>query len=170
MTALRNLMAIPLLLVGLCAHAQTPPEQYFNKAAREYVKEDRITALRTLDEGLRAHPGDARMRRLAEAILKEQQQQQQSSQQQNQQQNQDQKNQDQQGQQQEPQEEQRQGNEQEQRAEEREQQQRRQQPGELSKEEAERMLDALERREQDVQNQVRSKLRPARRATIEKDW
>jgi alpha-galactosidase/6-phospho-beta-glucosidase family protein len=166
MTALRIQMAIPLLLAGLWAHAQTPPEQYFNKAAREYVKEDRITALRTLDEGLRAHPGDARMRRLAEAILKEQQQQQQS----NQQQNQDQKNQDQQEQEREQQKEQEEGNEQEQRAEEREQQQRRQQPGELSKEEAERMLDALERREQDVQNQVRSKLRPARRASIEKDW
>ncbi len=140
-------IALALLALPGMASAQSAPEEYFNKAAREYIKEDRITALRTLDAGLRAHPGDARMRRLAEAILKEQQR----------------GSKDEQQGEQARQEEQRTG--QDERGEQRERK-----PGELSKEEAERMLDALERREQDVQNQVRNRMRPSRRATIEKDW
>ncbi|MCB0783457.1 MAG: hypothetical protein KDC02_04360, partial [Flavobacteriales bacterium] len=51
-----------------------------------------------------------------------------------------------------------------------EQQQRQARPDQISKQDAERMLDALQREEEDVQEKVRRELRPARRVPIEKDW
>ena len=45
--------------------AQQPSaEEYFNRAARHYVKEDKLAALKTLDLGLHEYPGDARMLKL----------------------------------------------------------------------------------------------------------
>ena len=40
----------------------------------------------------------------------------------------------------------------------------------MSREEAERLLDALDRQERDVQDKVRQKLRVPVRVPIEKDW
>lgn len=168
-----NAWTYPLLAIALLtsvhARAQTTAEDYFNKAAREYVKEEKIAALRTLDQGLRAHPGDARMRNLAEAIMKEQQQQQQQQSAQQQQQQEKQQQEQQQNQQE-------QSGQQEQQAQEsdpgeqREGEERQARKGELTKEEAERILDALDRREQDVQQQARARMRPARKSTSDKDW
>ena len=88
----RTIHLIAMLLTVMVSQAQTSSaEEYFNLAARQYVKEDKLAALKTLDKGLQAHPGDARMLKLAEELLKEQQQQQQAQQQQQKQQDEQQK-------------------------------------------------------------------------------
>lgn len=158
------------LLTSVHARAQTTAEDFFNKAAREYVKEEKIAALRTLDQGLRAHPGDGRMRNLAEAIMKEQQQQQQQSAQQQQQQQEKQQQELQRNDQPEQSGQQEQEAQESDPGEQREGEERQARNGELTREEADRILDALDRREQDVQQQARARMRPARKTTSDKDW
>lgn len=171
------------LLLGVACMAQgTSAEAYFNQASKEYVKQDKITALRTLDNGLRQYPGDPRLLKLAEELIKEdeqeqeqEQQQQQDQQKQEQQDQEDQRKGDKQQQQQQKEEQQK---EQEKQAEKQKQQnadkgeEKEQQPsaGTIAPQDALRMLDALERSEEDVQEKVRAKLRPAVRRPIEKDW
>jgi hypothetical protein len=162
----RNLLLACASALGLGASAQAPgtATDYFNLAARQYVKQDKGLALRTLDKGLRAHPGDARLLKLAEELLKEEQQKQQAQDQQQRDQ--------QQGQQEQEQQPSGQDKEKGQ------QQQRQEQPAAdrdsgnqgLSRKDAERLLDALDRKEQDTQEKVRNRMRPVRRVPIEKDW
>ncbi|MBK9177609.1 MAG: hypothetical protein IPM46_15005 [Flavobacteriales bacterium] len=171
MSTARHLLLLAGMLMWLAGRAQTTPEDYFNLAARQYVKEDKRQALRTLDLGLRAHPEDRKLRGLAEALLKNEQQNQQEQQQE--QQNKEEQEQQKKQEEQAKQEEQRQQEEAQQEEQQQEgDQERNTQPraGEISQKDAERMLDALERREQDVQQQVRARLRPARRVPVEKDW
>ncbi|HRD53598.1 MAG TPA: hypothetical protein PKY96_13210 [Flavobacteriales bacterium] len=131
-------------------------EGYFNRASRQYVKEDKSSAMRILDEGLRAHPGDAKLLKLAEQLLKEERQ--------NQQQQQQQQPEQQQQQQQEQEQQQRQGHE-------REQGQEKERSDEgMDKRDAERMLDELNRKEQGVQDRVRSRSTPSRKPKPAKDW
>lgn len=159
--------ALILHLIGLLASsasAQTDStragtaEAYFNQASRQYVKEDKGSAMRLLDRGLRAHPGDARLLALARELLKEenQQNQQQQQQQQNQQQQQQEQEQSEKGQQQE----QTRPNE------------RTEAPEKegMSKQDAERVLDELDRNEQNVQEKARARRMPARKRNPEKDW
>ncbi|MEZ4738113.1 MAG: hypothetical protein R2818_01865 [Flavobacteriales bacterium] len=178
---MRNIVMITGLLLGVACMAQgTSAEAYFNQASKEYVKQDKITALRTLDNGLRQYPGDPRLLKLAEELIKEdeqeqEQQQQQDQQKQEQQDQEDQRKGDKQQQQQQKEEQQK---EQEKQAEKQKQQnadkgeEKEQQPGAgtIAPQDALRMLDALERSEEDVQEKVRAKLRPAVRRPIEKDW
>lgn len=162
MIAPRQLHAILLCLLPALGLAQVDStsalsaDDYFNKASRQYVKEDKVSALRMLDKGLRAHPGDPRLLKLAQELLKEEQRNQQSQQQQSQQQ----------------QQEQPQSQKQEQRpSENREQQQRDpQEDSGLSRRDAERLLDELNREEQGVQERARARMLPARKARIQKDW
>lgn len=182
MMTLREALLLPACLVWSLSAGQSTADDYFNQAAKEYVKADRLTALRTLDKGLREFPQDPKLRKLAEELLKnEQQKQQQQQQQQQEQQKQEQQQQEQQrNEQQQTEQEQASQQENAQEKEEREREQRaedsdrnddgKRKPEGMSQRDAERMLDALERREQDVQEQVRAKLRPARRVRIEKDW
>jgi predicted Zn-dependent protease len=159
MRSLNAIAALALALSALSAKAQADttgahsPEAYFNRASRQYVKEDKSSAMRVLDEGLREHPGDAKLLKLAEQLLKEDRQQKQAQQQQQQQED-DQK--------------QEQGQEQKQ-AQEQNQEQERNSRG-MDKRDAERMLDELNREEQDVQERVRARSMPGRKARIEKDW
>lgn len=161
----RILPTILFLLASAMVRSQTTALDYFNQAAKQYVKEDKLAALKTLDKGLRAHPGDARMLKLAEELLKEQRNQQQ--QQQNQQEQQGSQEEQQQAQQQRDQEQQQKPGEERSAQENGE---RKPLPDRIAPEDAERMLDALERQEQGTQEKVRSKLRPAHRRRIEKDW
>lgn len=148
-------------------------EEYFNRAAKQYVKEDKLSALRTLDKGLQQYPGDARLLKLAEELLKEEQQQQQPSQQQQEQQEQQEK-QEEQGQDKKAE----QGEQNEEKQKEGGQQNERNEPadkpgprpGRISPQEAERMLDAMDRQEKEVQDKVRNRQRPTPRTPIEKDW
>jgi hypothetical protein len=174
-----NSIRILFLLVAVgWAHTQVvgqtaSAEEYFNRAAKQYVKEDKTSALRTIDKGLQEFPGDARLLKLAEELLKEEQQQQQMSQQQQEQQEQEQQ-QGEKGQDQEPRQGEENGDEKQQGGQE---QQRngpadkpKPKPGRISPQEAERMLDAMDRQEKEVQDKVRNRQRPAPRTPVEKDW
>ena len=69
------------LLLGLAGIAQSvTAEAYFNQASKEFVKQDKMHALRTLDNGLRQFPGDPRLLKLAEELVKEDEQQEQEHQ------------------------------------------------------------------------------------------
>lgn len=157
-----------LFLRALSAVAQTATaEDYFNQAAKQYVKEDKVSALRTLDKGLQEHPGDARLLKLADDLLKDDQdQQQQEGQGQDGQQ-------DQQGQDG--------GKDDERTGEEHRDterpgspqqghEQQKPAPGRISPQDAQRLLDAMDRQEKGVQDKVRTTQRPVQRSPIEKDW
>ncbi|WP_057936092.1 hypothetical protein [Algoriphagus resistens] len=86
-----------LLLLGIAftlslanSVAQTSGE-YFNRAARSYVKTEKDQALATVNDGLSKFPGDAKLQALKEKLEKEQQEQ--EKQDQENKQNQDQQNQ-----------------------------------------------------------------------------
>lgn len=171
----RLLLLLPALACcSVTVIAQTASaEDYFNRAGKEYVKEDKRAALRTLDQGLQRFPGDTRLLKLAEELLKEEQQKQEQQQQQQEQQQkeQEQKEQEQKREQQQQEEQEKQQREQQQ-AEENEADPKdmKPQPGRIAPQDAKRILDALERGEQDVQQKVRERQRPARRVPVEKDW
>jgi len=175
MNITRIIVLIVALFVGhTVALAQTASaDDYFNRAAKQYVKEDKLSALRTLDKGLQQYPGDARLLKLAEELLKEEQPQQQPSQQQQEQQEQEEKKEE-QGQDQKPDE----GAKEEDKKDDGGQGDQREepnnkpkpQPGRISPQEAERMLDAMNRQEKEVQDKVRNRQRPTPRTPIEKDW
>ena len=166
----RTVHLLVLLLTVAVSQAQTTSaEEFFNRAAREYVKEDKLAALKTLDKGLQAYPGDARMLKLAEELLKEQQQQQQAQQQQQKQQDEQQKKEEQKQQQAQQDQQKKEQQEQEEQGE-RKDGERKPQPGRIAPQDAERILDALERQEQGTQDKVRARMRPVQRRRIEKDW
>ncbi|MDF2158235.1 hypothetical protein [Algoriphagus sp. CAU 1675] len=61
---------------------------YFNRAARSYVKTEKEAALNTVNEGLNKFPGDSKLEALKEKLQKEQEEEQNQNQQQQNQQNQ----------------------------------------------------------------------------------
>ncbi|HOZ40825.1 MAG: hypothetical protein IPN62_02280 [Flavobacteriales bacterium] len=167
------LMVWPFLIEAQDTTAMRTPMDHFNEAARQYVKQDKISALRTIDKGLRQYPGDARLRKLAEELLKEDQQQQQQQQQAEQQkQDQQQEQQQQQGGEQQDQQ-QRDGKEdaghQHQRQE-GDEGTPKPKPGEIAPQDAKRILDALDRQEQQVQSKLRQRQQPAPKVPVDKDW
>lgn len=84
----------PLLFTGfLSAHAQTSAE-YFNKAARQYVNSDIPGAGQVLAEGLDRYPNDPKLNALNEKLKKDEENQKQDQQNQNPQNEQDQQKQD----------------------------------------------------------------------------
>ena len=158
-----------MTMVAQDTTAVKSPMDYFNLAAKQYVKEDKMSALRTLDQGLQQHPQDARLRKLATELLKEQQQQQQQ-------------------QQDKPEdgrskEEQSKGGQEQQKQEQQAEQQKSEQskerkpgdpgqprPGEIAPQDAKRILDALDRQEQQVQSRMRQRQQPAPKVPVDKDW
>jgi len=169
MTALRPyvLLAGLFLLAGSGAAQTLPAEDYFNEAAKRFVKEDKTAALRTLERGLREHPGDARLLKLAEELLKDEEQQGgQDQQQENKGEDKNEKN--------ESQDQKENGEQKEEPGQENQGEQRpgepKPEPGRISPQDAKRILDALERQEKETQAKVREKQRPAQRVPVEKDW
>ena len=174
---------LTLLLITSCAMtmvaqdttAVKSPMDYFNLAAKQYVKEDKMSALRTLDQGLQQHPQDARLRKLATELLKEQQQQQQQQQQHQQQQDksedgQSKKEQSKDGQEQQEQEKQAEQQKSEQSKERKPGDPGQPRPGEIAPQDAKRILDALDRQEQQVQSRMRQRQQPAPKVPVDKDW
>jgi Ca-activated chloride channel homolog len=145
---------------------------YFNRASREYVKQDKLTALKTLDEALKHHPGDPRLLKLAEELLKEEQQQQKQEQQKQEQkeQEQQQKQEQDKGEQDPEKKEEERKDPQDPKQGDQQEPQERKEEGKIAPQDARRILDALDRQEKDVQEKVRAQQRPARRVPIEKDW
>lgn len=171
-------LAILLLCAALPAQDNTA-EAYFNRASKEYVKQDKMLALRTLDEGLQKYPTDPKLLKLAEELVKqEEKDQQQQQQQKEQQQKQDQQKKDSEQKEQQGENKEQQQKEKDQREKPQEQAEQGQQKepngqprsGTIAPQDALRMLDALERSEKDVQEKVRARRRPAVRRNIEKDW
>ena len=146
------------------------PLDHFNEAARQYVKQDKISALRTIDAGLRKFPDDARLRKLAEELLKEEQQQQQQQDQQQQQQDKQQQDQQQSGGQKDRQEEKKDGPEQQDQQRDGNEGTPKPKPGEIAPQDAKRILDALDRQEQQVQSKLRQRQQPAPKVPVDKDW
>jgi hypothetical protein len=170
MNAIRIVLVITLLATGRCLVAQVTASatDYFNKAARQYVQEDKVSALRTLEKGLQQYPGDPRLLKLADELLKEEQDQQQQQDRQQDQQNEqgkEEENKDQGGNKEEQKQDEK--SEEQQNKEQRPQEQR---PGRISPQDADRMLDAMDQQEKSVQEKVRTKQRPVPRTPVEKDW
>jgi hypothetical protein len=160
-----------MTMVAQDTTAVKSPMDYFNLAAKQYVKEDKMSALRTLDQGLQQHPQDARLRKLATELLKEQQQQQQQQQEQDKPEDGRSK------------EEQSKGGQEQQKQEQQAEQQQSEQskerkpgdpgqprPGEIAPQDAKRILDALDRQEQQVQSRMRQRQQPAPKVPVDKDW
>lgn len=87
------------LLFGGFAAAQTAGD-FFNRAARSYVKTEKDQALQTVNDGLIKYPNDSKLKALKEKLEKEQEEEQQQNpqnQEQQNQQNQNQKNEGEQG-------------------------------------------------------------------------
>lgn len=85
------------MIMGLSTQAQTAGD-FFNRAARSYVKTERDQALNTVNEGLSKFPGDTKLQALKEKLEQEQEQEQNQNQEQQNQQNQEQQQQNQQSQ------------------------------------------------------------------------
>ncbi|TFV97540.1 hypothetical protein E4S40_02485 [Algoriphagus kandeliae] len=85
------------MILGLSTQAQTAGD-FFNRAARSYVKTERDQALNTVNEGLSKFPGDTKLQALKEKLEQEQEQEQNQNQEQQNQQNQEQQQQNQQSQ------------------------------------------------------------------------
>jgi len=80
-------MLLGFCLTGEIALAQTAGD-FFNRAARSYVKTAKEQALREVNDGLAKYPNDAKLKALKEKLEQEQQQEEQEQQQDQQQQNQ----------------------------------------------------------------------------------
>jgi hypothetical protein len=80
---LRPLISLSLLLAALAARAQTA-EDFFNSGAQFYISNNIPQALAPVEEGLKRYPDDVKLKKLYE-LLKQQQQSQNNQSQQNQQ-------------------------------------------------------------------------------------
>lgn len=90
------LLFLLTLGVQISSHAQTSAD-FFNRAARSYVKTQTEDALKTVNDGLSKYPNDSKLKALKEKLEKEQEDQQQQNQQDQQQQNQQNQSQDSEG-------------------------------------------------------------------------
>ncbi len=82
-----GLLVFGFCLIGEISMAQTAGD-FFNRAARSYVKTAKEQALREVNDGLAKYPNDAKLKALKEKLEQEQQQEEQEQQQDQQQQNQ----------------------------------------------------------------------------------
>lgn len=82
-----GLLVSGFCLVGNAALAQSAAD-FFNRAARSYVKTAKEQALKEVNDGLAKYPNDAKLKALKEKLEQEQQQEEQEQQQEQQQQNQ----------------------------------------------------------------------------------
>lgn len=98
---MKTLITTLLLLVGSVCMAQNASD-FFNSAGNQFIDGDTKTALSTVNRGLDRYPGNDKLKKLRDELMKqqEQEQQQQQQQQQQEQQEQEQKNQEQQNQEQ----------------------------------------------------------------------
>lgn len=86
------LLSAIIFTFSLASYAQTAGD-FFNKAARSYVKTEKEQALQTVNDGLSKFPGDSKLQALKEKLEQEQEDEQNQNQEQQNQQNQEQQNQ-----------------------------------------------------------------------------
>ncbi|HAH35441.1 MAG TPA: hypothetical protein DEQ87_12505 [Algoriphagus sp.] len=94
---MKYLLSIIFLLFALSIQAQTAGD-FFNRAARSYVKTEKEDALKTVNQGLSKYPEDQKLKALKEKLEQDQEKEQNQNQQQQNQQNQEQQQQNQQSQ------------------------------------------------------------------------
>ncbi len=97
-TKITLLLSMLFLIILGNVKAQTSVD-FFNRAARSYVKTERDEALKTVNDGLSKFPNDSKLKALKEKLEKEQEEEQQENKQDQQQQNQQNQSQDSQGEQ-----------------------------------------------------------------------
>lgn len=164
------------LLLTTLAFAQSA-DNYFHDGAQSFINADLQTAINEVQEGLSRYPNDAKLNALMEKLQQEQekqQQQQQQQQQQEQQQNQEQQSQQEQDQNQEQENQEQQQQQQEQSENQGEQNPQEMNPEELesqkiSKENAEKILQALAQKEKELLKEFKKKKTDGS-AKHDKDW
>lgn len=134
-------------------------DDYYHSAAQSYIKANYEQAKQAVAEGIAKYPNDPRLAAIAEKLKNEEEKQNQQQEQQEQEQEQ---------QQQQEQEQQKQEQQEQEEQQQQEQQQQQQQMEEMSKEDAERILDALKEDEKDEQKKRQVKV-PANGRVL-KDW
>ncbi|WP_289029770.1 hypothetical protein [uncultured Algoriphagus sp.] len=87
-----TLLSAIIFTFSLTSYAQTAGD-FFNKAARSYVKTEKEQALQTVNDGLSKFPGDSKLQALKDKLEQEQEDEQNQNQEQQNQQNQEQQNQ-----------------------------------------------------------------------------
>ena len=167
-----------LLFTGLMwaqfASAQTS-DSYFHDGAQTFIGNDLQGAITKVQEGLNRFPNDPKLNELLQKLEEEQEKQQQQQQnQQNQDQQQQNQDQQQQDQEQEGENEDQQEQQQENQDDQESEQQQEQQPqpqelGEMSKEDAQKILQALAQKEKELLKEFK-KQKPQGSATHDKDW
>lgn len=165
------------LLLTTFAFAQSA-DNYFHGGAQSFINADLQTAINEVQEGLSRYPNDSKLNALMEKLQQEQEKQQQQQQQQEQQQNQDQQSQQEQEQDQ-NQEQQDQENQEQQQQQEQSENQDAQNPQEMnpeelesqkiSKEDAEKILQALAQKEKELLKEFKKKKTDGS-AKHDKDW
>lgn len=173
------LIIIPLLSSAVVAQDVPTPDTYFHDGARAFIGNNIPAALDAVNQGIAQFPDDPKLNALLERIKEEQekQQQQQNQNQENQQdeqQEQEQQNQQEQDQQSEEeqneqQQDQQNQNQDEQNPENQQEQQQQMMPKEISKEEADKILQALAQKEKELLKEFK-KQKPQGSSTHEKDW
>lgn len=91
------LFGIAILFASQIAYGQTAGD-FFNKAARSYVKTEKDQALNTVNQGLSQYPGDSKLKALKDKLEQEQEEEKQKQEQEQQEQEQQQQEQEQQDQ------------------------------------------------------------------------
>lgn len=94
---MKYLFSLLFVLAAWTVQAQSAGD-FFNRAARSYVKTEKEDALKTINDGLSKYPDDSKLKALKEKLEKEQEQEQNQNQQQQNQENKDQQQQQQQNQ------------------------------------------------------------------------
>ena len=176
---MKNLIAFIfsiLLTTSVFGQSQTADE-YFHGGAQSFINSDLQTAIEQVQAGLNQYPNNPKLNALMQKLQEEQKKQQQQKQNQNQQQQQNQQNQQQdQQQKQDEQEQQEQNKQQQQREGEEQQEQDPQQMNpedlksqQISKEDAEKILQALAQKEKELLKEFKKKKSDGN-AKHEKDW
>jgi len=155
------------------------PDYYFNTGANLYIEDKSDEALAQVITGLEYFPGNRELTKLKELLEKEkeeqeQQQKQDKNQEEDKEQEQEKQEQEQQQQEQEQkeqeQQQQQQQQQQEQQNQQEQQQQQQPQPQQISKQDAERMLEALKNDENKTLEKVQLQKVPGQVRKVEKDW
>lgn len=174
----KYLLSLALILVSFLASAQSANDA-FNHGAKEYISGNKSLAKQITLAGLEKFPEDPKLNKLLEKIKDEEENQNQDQKNQNQkdqenQDNQDQKNQDKKDKQDENKDD-KSDPKQDQDDNKKDEQKEGEQPpqpkkGQISREDAERLLNALSKEEQDVQKKVNEKKIKGTPIKTEKDW
>jgi Ca-activated chloride channel homolog len=146
-----------LPLMSICQDTTKTVDDYFNAGADKYINNKSTEALRLVQKGLAIDSSDEKLKKLAELILKKdknQQQQNNQNQNQNKDQNKD-KNKDQDNQD---------------KKDDNKDQKQDDKNNQLTKSDAERMLDALNNKDKNLQDELEKEKVKAGNTQVEKDW